>query len=261
MKKNILFLLSIFFSFLLMSCVTTGFNDFYNPWYEDNFFPETAYLKEGEIPEVIKTSDLDSKFREISSQWYWCIGSSGFNGAELSDLEIQQALTNLCTEKKAKIAIYSKEYTDTRSGVTSTPYTNYHYYTDANGYMHSYTTTSYSTRSYSIDRYDFSSYLFISIPEDYKVIYIPGIATRELTQKDRDLYKQNTGIIINTVYQNSSAFFANLSYGDIITNINGTPIYSYDDFDKVKKMSNYGDVWNMTIVRFGQEKQVSLTYK
>jgi hypothetical protein len=74
MNKLILFVISMFAIFIFSSCVTTGFNDFYRPWYEENYFPEEAYLKEGETPNIIQTSDLDSKFREISSQWYWCIG-------------------------------------------------------------------------------------------------------------------------------------------------------------------------------------------
>lgn len=258
--KNNTFTIFSFFVFLFTSCVTTGFKDFYNPWYEDNYFPEEAYLKEGEIPEIIKTTDLDRKFREISSNWYWCIGYSGFNGVELETSEINYALENLCKEKKAKIAIWTKEYTDTRNGVYSVPHTNYHPYTDSYGYTRSYTTTSYSTHSYSIQRYDFSSYLFVSIPNEYKIIYLPGFSAANLTQKDRDLYKQNTGCLINIVYKDTVAYYANLFYGDIITQINGQAIYSVEDFMDFKKNANLDDIWNMTIVRNGQEKQVTLKF-
>lgn len=133
MKKNLFFIFTLTIIMLLSSCVTTGFKDFYNPWYEDNYFPTESYLKEDENPEIIRTSDLNTKFREISSNWYWCIGDSGFNGAELSENEITEALTNLCKEKKAKLAIWSKEYTDTRNGTYSIPHTQYHTYTNAYG--------------------------------------------------------------------------------------------------------------------------------
>ena len=81
MKRFYKYIIPCFLFLIFSSCVTTGFNDFYQPWYEENYFPEDAYLKEQENPEIIQTSDLDSKFREVSSNWYWCIGYSGFNGA------------------------------------------------------------------------------------------------------------------------------------------------------------------------------------
>ncbi|MBR1372904.1 PDZ domain-containing protein, partial [bacterium] len=244
MRKKLSFVGFLLFVFVFISCVTTGFKDFYNPWYEDNYFPANAYLKETETPEVIKTSDLDGKFREISSNWYWCIGYSGFNGAELETSEINEALMNLCKEKKAKIAIWSKEYTDTRNRVYSVPHTNYHTYRNAYGYTSSYTTTSYSTHSYSVQRYDFSSYLFVSIPDEYKIIYIPGFSVADLTQQDRDRYKQNTGCFVNIVYKNTVAYYANLFHGDIITKINDKKILSAEDFMDFRKNANLGDVWN-----------------
>ena len=219
-----------------------------------------SYLKENEEPTIIRPSDLNSKFREISSNWYWCIGYSGFNGVNLENLEIETALKNLCLEKRAKIVIWSKEYTDTRNGVYSLPHTNYHTYTNSWGYTSSYTTTSYSTHSYSVQRYDFSAYLFVEIPDEYKLIYLPGFSTADLTDKDRELYKQNTGCLINIVYKDTVAYYANLFHGDIITSINGKKIYSSDDFFEFKKKSKIGDKWNLTIVRNGIERQIGVTY-
>ena len=243
------------------SCVTTEFKDFYSPWYEDDYFPTDAYLKVGDSPDIIETSDLNIKFREISSNWYWCIGSSGFNGVELSSSEINTALENLCNEKKAKLAIWSKQYTDTRNGVYSVPYSNYYSYINPSGYISSYTKTSYSTYSYSVKRYDFSSYLFVSIPEEYKIIYIPGFSATDLTESQREVYKQNTGCLINIVYKNIPAYFANLFHGDIIKNINGKDILSADDFFEYKKKSNIGDKWLLTIIRNGTEKKAEVVFE
>ncbi|MGI5060616.1 PDZ domain-containing protein [Treponema denticola] len=261
MKRNRFLIYSLVLSVMFTSCVTTGFKDFYSPWYEENNFPPEAYLNEGETPIIIEVSDLNSKFREISSNWYWCIGYSGFNGAELDSSEINTALENLCKEKKAKIAIWSKAYTDTRNGVYSIPHTNYHSYINSYGYISSYTSTSYSTQSYSVRRYDFSSYLFVTIPDDYKLIYMPGFSATDLTEHDRELYKQNTGCLINIVYKNTAAYNANLFHGDIITNINGKKIYSTHDFFEYKKNSKIGDKWIMSIVRNGMEKKIELIFK
>lgn len=255
-------LLSIFIPiFLLTGCLTTtGFKDFYEPWKEEGTYPLESYLNENEIPQIIQTSEINNKFREISSNWYWCIGSSEFNGPELSSSEITKALTQLCLEKKAKLAIWSQRYTDTRNGVYSVPHTNYHYYTDANGFRRSYTTTSYSSRSYNIQRYDFYAYLFVKIPDDYRIIYIPGFSVRDLTHTDRENYKQNTGCFINIVYKDTMAYYANLFHGDIITNINGEIIRNTDDFFNIRNNSKLGDVWEITFVRDGLEKKTKLVF-
>lgn len=254
------FVLFCFSSCVTTSYVTTGFKDFYTPWYNENYFPQEAYLKGDNLPSIIQTSDLNGKFREISSQWYWYIGNSGFNGAELSNSEVEEALTILSKEKRAKIAIWSKDYTDTRNGVYSLPHTNYHSYTNSLGYANYYTTTTYSTHSYSVQRYDFTSYLFIAIPDDYKIIYIPGFSAVNLLDSDRETYKQNTGCLINIVYKNTTAYYANLFHGDIITEINGTKIYSAEDFFEYRKNANIGDNWKMIIIRNGIEKEINLVY-
>lgn len=89
---------------------------------------------------------------------------------------------------------------------------------------------------------------------------MPGISVSNLTQQDRDLYKQNTGCFINTVYKDTVAYYANLFHGDIITQINGRTIYSAEDFWDFKMDANLGDTWNMIVVRDGQEKQVTLQF-
>lgn len=258
--KNYFLPIGLSLIFLLSSCMTTGFKDFYQPWDEEGLLPTEAYLQMTEESSVIKCSDLNSKFREIASNWYWCIGYSGFNGPDLSDHETRQELINLCKEIKAKVAIYSKRYTDTKSGVYSTPHNNYHHYTDINGFFRSYITTSYTTNSYSIDRYDFSSYFFVPIPEDYKIMYAPGFSVVDLSQADKDFYKQNTGCLIYIVYNSSPAYFSNLVYGDIITRINNKDIYSANDILELQKISKNGDIWNITILRNGMEKDITVKY-
>jgi C-terminal processing protease CtpA/Prc len=258
MKKFLI--LYTFSLFILTGCVTTGFDDFYKPWHDEGFFPKEAYLKEGEEIKIFKVNNIDEEFREIASYWYWCIGYSGFNGPAISDEEVYTAIKKLCKKEKATRAIWSENYTDTRNGSYSVPYTNYHYYTNAYGATSSYATTSYANYSYSIQRYDYSAYLFIQIPKNKRAAYTPGIAVSELTRHDREIYKQNTGALINIIYKNTEAYYANLSHGDIITKINGKRIYSTEDYYDVMKKTNFGDIWTMTILRNGFEKEVKLTY-
>lgn len=259
--KKLMFLI-FFTAFLFSSCVTTntGFRDYYDSWDYTGLFPQESYLAENETPVIIKTDNLISKFRETLSEWYWCVGYSGFNGVDLSESEVQAALENLCKEKKAKIAIWSKTYTNTRNGVYSIPHTNYHSYTGSNGLIHSYTTTSYSTQSYSVNRYDYSAYFLIPMTDESKMLYMPGISVADLTQSDRDNFKQNTGCLVWIVYKNTSAFYANLACNDIITSINGTQILTLKEFLNYKKLSKIGDKWDVTVIRDGNEKHLKLIY-
>lgn len=245
--------------FTFSSCLT-GFSDFYEPWFEYDYFTEESYLQEDETPEVIQTSELDIKFREISSMWYWCIGSARFNGEDRNEETLTEDLIGLCKDKKAKLAIWAKEYTDTKSGSYSIPHTNYHSYTNSFGYTSSYATTSYSTHFFSMQRFNFSSYLFISIPTEYKKFYTPGFSISDLSEKDRETYKQNTGCLINVVYKDTTAYYANLFHGDIITKVNDIKIYSVEDFRDFCKKSTNGDKWKLTLIRNGSEKEINLVY-
>ena len=62
------------------------------------------------------------------------------------------------------------------------------------------------------------------------------------------------------MYKNTTAYYANLFHGDIITNINGTKILSANDFSEFRKNAEFGDKWKITIVRNGIEKIIELTY-
>ena len=64
----------------------------------------------------------------------------------------------------------------------------------------------------------------------------------------------------NIVYKDSAAYFANLSHGDIIIEINGQPIYTANDYFEIKNSASIGDVWNLSIVRNGQIKKISLIF-
>ncbi len=259
MKK--IFVLYIFSMLFFTGCVTTGFDKYYRQWHEEGYFPKDAYLKEGQDIKIFKVNNIDEEFREIASYWYWCIGYSGFNAPAIYDEEIITALTRLCKKEKATRAIWSEKYTDTRNGSYTIPYTNYHYYTNAYGYTNYYTTTSYSSQSYSIRRYDYSAYLFIPIPYKNRQAYTPGIAVSELSHHDREIYQQNTGALINIVYKNTTAYYANLTHGDIITNINGTRIYTTEDYYDVMQKSKPEDIWYVTFIRNGREKHVEILFK
>ena len=68
------------------------------------------------------------------------------------------------------------------------------------------------------------------------------------------------GCLINVVYKDTPAFYANLQHGDVITQINKKRIYTKDDFFYMRDVSKVGDTWKMTIIRNGKKKTVSLKF-
>ena len=240
MKK--IFVLYIFSLLFFTGCVTTGFDDYYKPWQNNDHYPKDAYLKDGQEPKIIKTSNIEEQFRDLASQWYWCLGSSFFNDDEIDEYEVYTALKKLSKKEKATIALWTDEYTGS-NGATTIALTRSIAYTE------------------QIKQYNYSAFLFIPIPYENRLAYTPGIAISELSQHDREIYKQNTGALINIVFKNTTAYYANLIHGDIITNINGKKILTPNDYFDVLEKSKPGDIWNMTFVRNGLEKQIELEFK
>ena len=254
MKKIALYSLLVIAMALFSSCAS-NFSKFYTPWHEDNYFPENAFLKDGEKPQIIKASDLNSKFREISSNWYWCIGSSGFNSAQLSEKETYKSLRKLALAQKAKIVLWAKNYTNT--DINSYAFASFNSFANASFYSNQ--ATAFAGTS-SVKKYDYFAYLFIPIPDENKSVYTPGFSVSDLTQKDRELHKQNTGVKVSIVFKNTIAYYANITHGDIITEINGKEIHTLKDYLKFYKKANPGDIWDLVIIRKGKKKKLQLTF-
>ncbi len=238
-----LFIFSLLF---FTSCATTTFDQFYTPWHENGYFPKEAYLNDEKEIRVIKAKNTDEKFREVASHWFWCIGSSKFNNSpSIDDEDTRTALKKLSQKHKATIAIWSKIPSNSfDSYTTSLP-----------------TSLLTFSETHSISRYNYSAYLFIPIPPQNRLAYTPGIYVSELTQHDREFYKQNTGVLINIVFKDTEAYYANLIHGDIITSINGKRIYTTEDYHDIIQKSKPEDTWNITFIRNGYEKHVEILFK
>lgn len=193
--------------FVFPSCETTDgissgktdIDEFYHIIKNTSEIPEECRLATDEEPKIFYANDLDSDFYFLRSMYYYPIGYAVWNGAAESVNKIEKNAKILCKKYGAKVALYSYEYTDTRSGWTQ-------------------------YGSYAIKRYDCTLYLFAPYEQNYIQLPKIGIEWRDLNASDRLSAQRNTGAYITVVYEKSSAFYANLSRGDIITEINGMPI-------------------------------------
>lgn len=72
---------------------------------------------------------------------------------------------------------------------------------------------------------------------------------------------QNSGLYIDQVAPGSGAAQAGLQHGDIITKVNGKPVYVSSDLQEPVARLAPGDKIDITILRGGEEKNVSVTLK
>jgi hypothetical protein len=191
-RVKILIILSII---LFSSCTT--FSSFYDPWHDVNELSNIITLQEGQEPRINRSSNIDDDVNEILSNNYIIIGTTSFNGP---DDDITNSIKRQCRQNGATIALYGKNYTDTRSG---------NYYS-----------------SYNVRRYDYTIYYFVQRK------YLPALGWRliNLDNENRRIFQRNTGAIVYVVLKNTSVFYANIVRNDIIVRINEHIINNVDDY-------------------------------
>jgi len=212
-----------------ISCESSPtFSSWYNPWLDTNILQNMISLKEGEEPQIITSSNIDNDFFNVLSNHYYCIGDTSFNGP---DDDLTKDIKKQCQQNGAMIALYSKSYTDTRSGITG--YGNY-------------------IGSYNIRRYDYIVYYFIPLPMEFQYRLNFGIDAWEIPNNMREEIGRNTGAYVNVVYKNTPAFFANILRNDVIIRINEYNINTYKNFYDILNTFNAGDELEVEFVRKDQ---------
>ena len=207
--KKTKYILLLLISLILVGCSTVS--DFYENWLPPEYISAESFLQEGEDPEIYYSTDILSDIYFLRSNYFLILGNSSYNGP--ADDSVESEIDTLCRETGAKIALYTTQYTDTRTGVTG-----------YNGYV----------SSYSIKRYDYDIFLFVPMsPEEILYHGRIGLSYSDLTSSERLEARQNTGVSIDIVYQDSPAFYANLAPGDVITEVNGITIYDSNTLDEL----------------------------
>jgi hypothetical protein len=202
---GILFILSILF---LFSCESTPSSNqssskWYKSWVNVQEISDVITLQQGEQPKIIRSNNIEDDIFDFLSDYFIIVGRTAFNGTASEQDNFFNDINKQCRKNGATIALYNISYTDTRSGSFS------------------------SGGSYNIRRYDYVVYYFVksTAPKD-KI----GLWLVDLSIDERRKYQRNTGTIVNVVYKNSPAFFANILKDDIIIRINDTVINDKDDY-------------------------------
>lgn len=119
------------------------------------------------------------------------------------------------------------------------------------------TTTTYGSRTtyipMTVHRRDFGAMYFV------KLSYIFGVNWRDLSNDERSVLQSNSGVYVTSVVNDSPAYLNDVLVGDIITEIDGKPIYGQQVASDALAQKRGQDI-DLTIFRNGQliEKKVLL---
>lgn len=242
--RKFLYTVSFLLLFTFVGCETTegvssysnrtDIDEFYKVLKSSNEIPDECKLAADEQPKIYYTNDFESDLYFLQSNYYYAIGYAGWNGTAEGVNKIEKNAEKLCRRYGAKVALYSYEYTDTRNGWTQ-------------------------YGSYAIKRYDCNIYLFVPYEKSYIQMPKIGIEWRDLNASDRLAIQRNTGAYIAIVYEKSPAFYANLSKGDILTEINGTQILDSNSVYLATMYLTSGSPVTLKYLRNGVEKTASFT--
>lgn len=263
----------------------------------ESISPEVA-LKEGEKPEIVYLQDKkypttkkvsryytdaedslqsesivipnennknieDVVFTYIQEKHYKIVGISSFTNKVSAPTnmishkwKIKNDLVDLCRKHNATTIIwgYFKRILGTTTSLTYSV-------TTYNQVLKAYTTTTYGGDTREQKDYVYTAYLLAPYSETEKATWRLGIKTRDLTADDRKELKRNTGALVEFVFKDYPAYFANISAGDIITKINGTEILTLEDCQKTEQTLERGSKANIAFLRNGIEKTITVEIK
>lgn len=235
-KRSCIYLLfiSLCFVFGLTSCVTvTPIRDFYTPWLTEetlSSFDQECFLQTDEEPTIYYSTNISTDYNYANSIGYTCIGDSNFNGPSMEQSALETELNEIAKSKGARMVLYSQEYTNTINGIFS---------------------TSYGIYSTNTKRYDYDVYYFVYTPSYIFDANPLGFLSCELTQRQKEEFKRNTGLIVTTVWNKSPAFYANIALNDIIVKINDYAIIDYDSYWEALNKIDYSSPIQIEFIRNG----------
>lgn len=266
--------LNFLFVIFISGCASNGYKDFYKPIRDVNSLTDIQKLEPDEEPIIITSNDLNKDIYTLRSKNYIPLGFSSFNGGK-EDIENAK---DQAKKIGATLILATSSYTNTQTststlllpdnkttyhnGLTSSNTTYSNNYgkeigkSSSNG---SYigTSTTYGTKAIpfttSQRRYDQTAAFFVKSTKKLRF----GLGTTDIPQEVRMQIKRNTGAMINIVFEDSPAFYANLFPGDVIISIDDIEIKDPDHGVEVMNSTPSGQkISQFKIIRDQEEKDV-----
>jgi C-terminal processing protease CtpA/Prc len=237
---------------LLVGCATNGYSSFYR---EGQSFSAANIEPFSGNTKIIETTDPQKDAQNLVQRGYHLLGESSFMSRHS---ENEYLIKQQAKKVGADIVLYSEYYLgaeqislptlDYDSGQTFTTYT-------PNGLI---TTTSSGRYRNGMQTYTVRNFAHNASFWRKGKAPVFGAYVGDLPEETRKFLQRNTGIVIQTVIDNSPAYYSNIIVGDIITSVNDIPILNAENFIKnvVPKIQNSQCTFH--IIRDGKEMDISV---
>lgn len=188
--------------------------------------------------EIISTKNLDKDIRKYQQQGFLPIGRSEFYANRYQDksdikkqAEVIGAQLVLVLREDLGSSTYSMPVT-TPTMEYSTSNSNYNVYNNTNTNI-----GRIQGQSNTISHGSKTNYIPVTVNHGkYTAFFLAkfktstGIIPRELSDTDRQLLGQNSGIIVDTIVNASPAYYQNIIENDVVLKINGKSIFGVNGF-------------------------------
>jgi len=260
----------------LLSGCQNGFSQFYHPYFDQKspppaFAGNVKFLDQNETPQIFTSNDLPRDVKIAESKYWVPIGDSSFNGAMGTRDQVIREARSI----GAGMVLVNSQFAENRTITTPLfiPNNQTTYYNGttngqiygSNGNSANYNSnttgsaTTYGTRVVPMttvqSRFNQTAVYFVKLTRKFKF----GVFTTSLTPELRSKYERNTGAVVDVVYEDTPAFYANILPGDIITELDGKAVDSSMDFNKVFfEVHPANGLLPVKILRNGVEKTINV---
>lgn len=266
--------LLVFCVVLLTGC-QNGFSAFYNPYFDPQSPPPQIagylkFLEQNETPQIYSTNDMDRDVLIARSKHWIPIGYSSFNGEMGSQAQVLSQAKKL----GSSMVLVTSKFTENRTITTplfipNNQTTTYNGTTNGSIYgnngnsatYNSNTTGSATTYGTTVvplttvqARFEQGAVFFVRYTKKLRL----GIGLVALPTELRAKYERNTGALVQIVYEDSPAFFANILPGDVVTEIDGKAVLSAPQASELMRDLKPNGIATVKVLRNGTEKTFNL---
>lgn len=236
---------------LLLTACASGYDTFYKQVADPVRVSSSRIAPPPAMPLVQRSPPGDPTTIESSfaRKGYFVIGYSSFNGG--TGQSESGAIEKAKEVGADLVLILNPQYAGTRTSVVPivTPTTSTSYTTGSataygsGGTVHAYgsgTTKTYGSQTnyipISVDRMDYTAVYFV------KQKLRMGLFTRDLDDDERKTNGTNKGVVVRLVVDGSPAYMADLLPDDVITEIDGKPVFGVSGFTEITQSLPRGEI-------------------
>lgn len=247
---------------VVAGCASSGQRSYYQEFVNIDDLTEVQTLGKGEEPTIVITRDLAQDVKLARSKGYIPIGGASFNGTPDSEA----AIAKHAKSWGAVLVLVNNRFTNTATTTTPLLLPSTQTTTGSgaiSGNQGSYTfygsTTTRGTVAIPITtterRFDQVTIYFVKSTRKLRF----GLFVADMPMDLRVQVERNSGALIENVAEGSPAFAANVIPGDVLIELNGTPVANGQHARQLmESVPPTSKTCKLTVIRKGTERVIEL---